>query len=139
MIFAALRRSAFPVLLLLACTLRAEAADIRFLSLRPSGTAGEWSAGPFDDWIVYHIMVDMFAKGSPANDGEITGWKHPNYAGGDLQGILEHADHIQKLGANAVWLSPIFAARSSHAYDATNYYRIGGAFGAPNRPRRISS
>ncbi|MFL6197178.1 MAG: alpha-amylase family glycosyl hydrolase, partial [Thermoanaerobaculia bacterium] len=89
---------------------------------------------PFDDWIVYQIMVDMFANGTTANDGEVTGWKHPNYAGGDLQGILEHADHLQSLGINTVWLSPVFAARSSHGYDATNYYQIGGAVALPNDP-----
>lgn len=97
----------------------------------PSAQAASYEAGPFDDWIVYHIMVDMFADGTASNDGEITGWKHPNYAGGDLQGILEHAEHIQKLGANAVWLSPVFAAKSSHGYDATNYYRIAGAVAVP--------
>ncbi len=92
------------------------------------------AAQPYDDWVIYQIMVDMFANGSTANDGEITGWKHPNYAGGDLQGILEHVDHIQALGVNTVWLSPVFAARSSHGYDATNYYQIGGAVAVPNDP-----
>jgi cyclomaltodextrinase / maltogenic alpha-amylase / neopullulanase len=92
------------------------------------------AAQPYDDWVIYQIMVGMFANGSPANDGEITGWKHPNYAGGDLQGILEHVDHLQALGVNTVWLSPVFAARSSHGYDATNYYQIGGAVAVPNDP-----
>jgi hypothetical protein len=91
-------------------------------------------AGPFDDWTIYHIMVDMFANGTTSNDGEISGWKHPNYAGGDLQGILAHAEYIQKLGVNAVWLSPIFAAKSSHGYDVTNYFRIAPAVAVPNDP-----
>ena len=56
---------------------------------------------PFADWTVYHIMVEMFANGNPGNDGEISGWKHPNYAGGDLQGSLEHAGYLQDLGVNA--------------------------------------
>jgi glycosidase len=190
-----------PFLLLLACSQRAQADALRFVSLKPAGAAGEWmavvssrdavknpgavafwadgqpvtaepagvegdrvrmklkgvpagvarieagsgkersaavqvgaegaAAAPFDDWIIYHIMVEMFADGSPANDGEITGWKHPSYAGGDLQGILAHADHIQSLGANAVWLSPIFAAHTSHGYDVTNYYRPGDAVAVP--------
>ena len=92
------------------------------------------AAGPFDDWIVYHVTVEMFADGNRGNDGEISGWKHPLYAGGDLQGILDHLDHLEKLGVNAVWLSPVFASRSSHGYDVTNYYRIADALGVPGKP-----
>lgn len=98
----------------------------------PSATKAA-SAGTFDDWIVYQVTVEMFADGNRANDGEISGWKHPNYAGGDLQGILDHLDHLEKLGVNAVWLSPVFASRSSHGYDVTNYYRIGDAVGIPGK------
>jgi glycosidase len=90
---------------------------------------------PFADWTVYHIMVEMFANGNTGNDGEITGWKHPNYAGGDLQGILEHAKYLQDLGINAIWLSPVFAAKTSHGYDVLNYYRIGDAVAVPGDPK----
>lgn len=90
---------------------------------------------PFAGWTVYHVMVEMFANGNPGNDGEITGWKHPRYAGGDLQGILERAQHLQDLGVNAVWLSPVFAAKTSHGYDVLNYYRIGGAVAVPEDPK----
>ncbi len=112
-------RPALAVLLFLAC---------------PHLGAAQDPPGPYDDWVLYQVTVEMFANGSPANDGEITGWKHPNYAGGDLQGVLEHVDHLQALGVNTVWLSPVFAARSSHGYDATNYYQIGGAVAVPNDP-----
>jgi cyclomaltodextrinase len=97
------------------------------------GAAGP-AAAPFDDWVIYHVMLSMFANGNPANDGEITGWKHPNYAGGDLQGVLARAPYLQELGVNAVWLSPGFAARSSHGYDVLNYYRLGDQFAVPGKP-----
>jgi cyclomaltodextrinase / maltogenic alpha-amylase / neopullulanase len=90
---------------------------------------------PFGELAIYQIMVGMFADGNPGNDGEITGWKHPSYAGGDLQGILQHAQYLQDLGVNAVWLSPIFAARSSHGYDVTNYYQVSGAVAVPGDPQ----
>ncbi|HEV2845660.1 MAG TPA: alpha-amylase family glycosyl hydrolase [Thermoanaerobaculia bacterium] len=110
---------------------------VSLLPLVPSG-AHALQVGtdtkPFDDWIIYHVMVSMFANGNPGNDGEIGGWKHPNYAGGDLQGVLERAAHIQSLGANAVWLSPGFQARTSHCYDVLSYYKIGSAVGVPNDP-----
>src|SRR5689334_4641728 len=98
-----------PVLLLLVCF-------CCFCAPVAAGPPEEARTAPFSDLTIYHIMVDMFANGSPANDGEITGWKHPNYAGGDLQGILAHTQYLQDLGVDAVWLSPIFAARSSHGY-----------------------
>ena len=84
-------------------------------------------AAAWSGWTIYHIMLGYFRNGHPGNDGEVDGWRHPNYAGGDLQGVLEGADHIASLGVDAVWLSPIFQSRTSHGYDVASYYRIGGA------------
>jgi len=86
---------------------------------------------PFDDWVIYQIMMGYFRDGNPANDGEISGWRHPNYAGGDLQGVLEEGAYLAELGVDAVWLSPIFASQTSHGYDVTNYYRLADAVAVP--------
>lgn len=88
-------------------------------------------APPWQGFTVYHVMMGFFRNANPANDGEISGWRHPNYAGGDLQGVLEKADYLRDLGVTAVWLSPIFAAQTSHGYDVTHYYRIGDAVAVP--------
>lgn len=90
---------------------------------------------PLADGAIYHIMVEMFRDGSAANDSEITGWRHPRYAGGDLQGVLEKVDYLRDLGVTAVWLSPIFAANTSHGYDVRNYFQVGGAVAVPGDPR----
>ncbi|HEX2223618.1 MAG TPA: alpha-amylase family glycosyl hydrolase, partial [Thermoanaerobaculia bacterium] len=90
---------------------------------------------PWAGWTIYHVMVEMFANGNPNNDGEIRDWKHPNYAGGDLQGVLEKTAYLQELGVNAVWLSPIFLSRTSHGYDVLNYYKIGDQFAVPDDPK----
>lgn len=100
------------------------------LRLRPFTTA----EAPHNDWSIYHVMMGYFANGSRGNDGEIRGWKHANYAGGDLQGVLAKADYLRDLGVNAVWLSPILASRTSHGYDVTNYFEIAGAVAVPEDP-----
>ncbi len=91
---------------------------------------------PFNGLTVYHIMVGYFANGNHANDNQLSGWKHANYAGGDLQGVIQGLPHIKDVGANAIWLSPIFDANTSHGYDVENYYRIGDAVGVPGDPAR---
>ena len=48
---------------------------------------------------------------------------------GDLRGIIDHLDHIQKLGIDVVYLTPIFKSDSCHKYDTTDYYQIDPSFG----------
>lgn len=52
-----------------------------------------------------------------------------DFFGGDLAGIIEKLDYIQSLGANALYLTPIFRAPSNHKYDAADYKQIDPAFG----------
>jgi cyclomaltodextrinase len=87
---------------------------------------------PFNDRIVYHIMLAYFDNASRGNDRSgMRRWVHRNYAGGDLQGVLRRADYLAELGINAVWLSPVFQSETSHGYDVLNYYRIGDAVAVP--------
>jgi glycosidase len=104
--------------------------------LDPNGAeATRGATQNYNEWIVYHIMVGYFRNGSRENDGfGLRKWMHRNYAGGDLQGILQQVDYLAGLGINAVWLSPIFAAETSHGYDVINYYRIGDAVAVPREP-----
>lgn len=49
--------------------------------------------------------------------------------GGDIQGILDHLDYLQKLGIGAIYLNPIFEAVSMHKYDGSSYHHIDVNFG----------
>ena len=50
---------------------------------------------------------------------------------GDLNGVLRHLDHLQKLGVDAVWLSPIFRSPMLDAgYDISDYCDIDPLFGS---------
>ncbi|KQW43398.1 MULTISPECIES: glycoside hydrolase family 13 protein [unclassified Roseateles] len=52
-----------------------------------------------------------------------------DFFGGDLAGLIEKLDYIKGLGANALYLTPVFRAPSNHKYDAADYKQIDPAFG----------
>ena len=62
------------------------------------------------DWrdeIIYQVLTDRFANGSPENDFRVDPNSMARYHGGDWQGIIDHLDYIEALGVTALWISPI--------------------------------
>lgn len=53
---------------------------------------------------------------------------HRRY-GGDLQGIIDQLDYIADLGITAIYLNPVFYARSLHKYDGNSFHHIDPHFG----------
>ncbi|MHB8851837.1 MAG: glycoside hydrolase family 13 protein [Ignavibacteriaceae bacterium] len=49
--------------------------------------------------------------------------------GGDIQGIIDHLDYLQKLGITAIYLNPIFESPSLHKYDTRMYHHVDNNFG----------
>lgn len=82
--------------------------------------------------VVYQIFPARFA--SSAQIPEDVWYQAPISAsadlGGDLRGIIQHLEYIKELGADVVYLTPIFHSRSSHKYDTIDYYTIDPAFGS---------
>ncbi|MDW8298638.1 MAG: alpha-amylase family glycosyl hydrolase [Anaerolineae bacterium] len=98
------------------------------------------------DAVFYQIFPDRFYNGDPSNDvppgawtvgsftvqrrkwGEpVMTWKEGgnlDFYGGDLVGIVQKLDYLTALGVNALYLNPIFAARTNHRYDVTDFYNI---------------
>jgi cyclomaltodextrinase len=94
------------------------------------------------DAIFYQIFPDRFANGDPALDPVgVEAWgREPtpdNFFGGDLKGIIDHLDHIVAMGANAIYLTPIFQANTNHRYDATDYFSVDGRLGDDASFRRF--
>jgi glycosidase len=52
-----------------------------------------------------------------------------DFFGGDLAGIIEKLDYIKSLGANTIYMTPVFQAPSNHKYDTADYKNIDPAFG----------
>ncbi len=71
-----------------------------------------------------------FKPAGPGEKGDGSDALYNNdFFGGDLAGIIEKLDYIQSLGANAIYLTPVFRAPSNHKYDAADYKQIDPAFG----------
>ncbi len=51
------------------------------------------------------------------------------FFGGDLKGIENKLDYIKGLGFDAIYLNPIFKARSNHRYDTDNFLAIADELG----------
>lgn len=49
---------------------------------------------------------------------------------GDIRGLIERLKHIQSLGANVIWLNPIFQSpQVDNGYDVSDYYTIDPLYG----------
>jgi alpha-glucosidase len=105
------------------------------------------TGAPGPDWharsVVYEIFPDRFAStgaapepppwGTPMAWGERpTGRGVKNqfdFYGGDLGGIEAHLDHVAGLGADALYMTPIFPAGTTHRYDASSFSQIDPLLG----------
>ena len=111
--------------------------------------------------VMYQIFVDRFYDGNPANDvtsGQYTydgcateqhAWGTSVYAsaghcnsevffGGDLAGIDRKLSYIKgTLGADILYLTPIFASPTNHKYDTADYYQVDPAFGTAHDLQKL--
>lgn len=86
------------------------------------------------DAIFYQIFPERFRNGDPANDPPGTEpWgtapTRDSFLGGDLEGVIEGLDYVANLGCNALYLTPVFKAATSHKYDTYDYFQIDPHFG----------
>lgn len=111
--------------------------DFQLLSMREFP---QWIKGS----VFYQIFPDRFATTGkyhslkpsnfimrkwsdlPRGRDEATGVE---YFGGDLDGVREHLSHIKELGANGIYFTPFFAARSTHRYDASSFDHVDPLLG----------
>lgn len=53
-----------------------------------------------------------------------------DFFGGDLQGVIDKLDYIRDLGANTIYMTPLFQAASNHKYDTADFRNIDPHFGS---------
>jgi alpha-glucosidase len=119
----------------------ADVGDDGDFALSPDAGGPDWHL----ESVVYEIFPDRFARAGAAKAGDLPDWAEPRpwdtlpegrsrntsreWFGGDLPGIEQHLEHITRLGANALYLTPIFPAGSNHRYDAASFDRIDPLLG----------
>jgi alpha-glucosidase len=120
-------------------------ADDFVLAVGPAAPA--WHARS----VVYEIFPDRFAVGGAG--AEPPAWAVPRawdtrpegrsantpyeLYGGDLPGIEQRLDHVADLGADVLYLTPFFPARSTHRYDASSFDHVDPLLGGDDALRSL--
>jgi glycosidase len=66
----------------------------------------------------------------PGSDDGSDAWANNDFFGGDIAGIIDKLDYIAGLGANTLYITPMFRASSNHKYDTADYKHIDPSFGS---------
>jgi len=106
------------------------------------------------DAVFYQIFPDRFARSTGADERPPPAWARPaawedpvghrpgetsrQLYGGDLDGIVEHLDHIAALGVNALYLTPFFPAHSNHRYNASSFEEVDPLLGGDKALARLA-
>ena len=51
------------------------------------------------------------------------------FFGGDLDGVIEHLDHLADVGVSVVYTTPVFPGESNHRYNASTFDRVDPLLG----------
>ena len=104
-------------------------------------------------WLLLFLMIGLSARGaegkemssgSDTDKNNLAWWQKVNayeiYVNsfqdsdgdgyGDLNGIRQRLDHLEKLGVGAVWLTPVYESPMvDNGYDVEDYYKINPRYG----------
>ena len=99
------------------------------------------------DWhlssVVYEIFIDRFAASGALRPTPVWALRRDwdrspepqtrntnrELFGGDLPGLEQRLDHVESLGANAIYLTPFFPAESNHHYNPGSFDRVDPLLG----------
>lgn len=103
--------------------------------------------------VIYQVFPDRFYNGNTANDvtngqytyagcatekhawgssvvSNVSGCNSAVFFGGDLAGVDQKLGYIKNtVGANILYLNPIFLSPTNHKYDTEDYMKVDPAFG----------
>ena len=74
-----------------------------------------------DKWWMHAVVYQIYPKSFNDTNGDGIG---------DIQGIIEKLDYIKELGADTLWLNPIYVSPDvDNGYDIADYYQINPQYG----------
>ena len=94
------------------------------------------------DAVFYQVFPDRFARsGRVPAPGPMEPWDSPptahGFKGGDLYGVIGRLDHIQSLGATALYLNPVFASAANHRFHTYDYLAVDPLLGGEDALRQL--
>ncbi len=126
-----------------------ETLDSEDFRLAADADAPDWAASS----VMYQIFPDRFEKSDAAASRPAPVWAVPadwadevrlepsarstQLYGGDLDGVVERLDHLERLGVTMIYLTPVFPARSNHRYDATSFDMVDPQLGGDDALIRL--
>jgi alpha-glucosidase len=79
------------------------------------------NAAATSDWWLDAVVYQIYPRSFADSDGDGVG---------DLPGIIDRLDHVQRLGVNAIWLSPIYPSPGLDVgYDVSDHSSVDPVFG----------
>ncbi|WP_027861696.1 alpha-glucosidase [Marmoricola sp. URHB0036] len=81
------------------------------------------------DWWKSAVVYQIYPKSFADSDGDGIG---------DLGGIIDRLDHLERLGADVVWLSPVYRSPLvDNGYDISDYQDVEPLFGTLDQMDRL--
>ncbi len=112
--------------LLTACATRAETSSPPAVATAPTANASadDYRSIKLDtgttQWWHNATVYEIWPRSFKDSDGD---------GHGDFRGMTEKLDYVKGLGADAIWLTPVFEAPSYHGYDFQDFYAIEKDYG----------
>ena len=103
-------------------------------------SADEGAPRGWQDRFIYQILVDRFEDGDPSNNVRAGVGVEPDdlsrHQGGDWVGVTQRLDYVKRLGAGAIWISPIVrnvdrteTEDGYHGYWAEDFTEVNPRYG----------
>lgn len=90
---------------------------------------GEIKDYKFPEWAKGKVIYEIFVRSFYDSNGD---------GRGDLKGIEAKLDYLQEIGADVLWLMPVFESSSYHGYDVRNYFAIAKDYGTNEEFRSLA-